>query len=196
MPTAGALDVVRAFADRHGIAPRVQVPVGSPWDRAVAAQGWVLDVGHPAGALVSVRVADLTLVAAGADRPAVDAEAPVDDWWRLVLGGRPTPAQRHVLAGVAGWFPVLHEDGVPVAACRAVCVEDHLHVSVMTVAPGARRRGHGTALLRQAATWGRERGARWGVLQVAVHNTAALALYGSSGWTEHHRYRYLVPGGG
>ena len=43
-----------------------------------------------------------------------------------------------------------------------------------------------------AARWGRDRGARWGVLQVAVHNTAALALYARAGWTEHHRYRYLV----
>jgi N-acetylglutamate synthase len=34
------------------------------------------------------------------------------------------------------------------------------------------------------------------VLQVAVHNTAALALYDRAGWTEHHRYRYLVPSGG
>ena len=80
-----------------------------------------------------------------------------------------------------------------VAAGRAVVVEDHLHLSVLTVDPAARRRGHGTALLAAAARWGRERGARWGVLQVAVHNTAALALYARTGWTEHHRYRYLVP---
>jgi ribosomal protein S18 acetylase RimI-like enzyme len=83
-----------------------------------------------------------------------------------------------------------------VGAGRVVVVEDHLHVSVLTVDPAVRRRGHGTALLAAAARWGREHGARWGVLQVAVHNTAALALYARSGWTEHHRYRYLVPSGG
>jgi predicted GNAT family acetyltransferase len=31
------------------------------------------------------------------------------------------------------------------------------------------------------------------VLQVALHNTAARALYHRLGATEHHRYRYLVP---
>jgi N-acetylglutamate synthase len=190
LPTAAALTAVREFAERNGIAPRVQAPVGSPWDKAVAAQGWVLDVGHEAGATVSVQVADLARLPVG---PRVDGGEPTEAWWRLVLGGPPTAAQRHVLG--SGGHMLLRADGVSVAAARAVVVEDHLHVSVMSVDPAHRRRGHGTALLGAAARWGRERGARWGVLQVAVHNTAALALYARSGWTEHHRYRYLVPGG-
>jgi len=235
LPTAAALAAVRTFADRHGITPRVQAPVGSPWDKAVAAQGWVLDVGHAAGAIVSVQVADLARLAvgpagdpaSGADRPAVggaaghpagaadnpatdneageaadhpaagltaEVGAPTDAWWRLVLGGPPTPAQRHVLGG-AGALTLTDAQGV-VGAGRVVVVADHLHVSVLTVDPALRRRGHGTALLAAAARWGRGHGARWGVLQVAVHNTAALALYARAGWTEHHRYRYLVPSGG
>ncbi len=190
----------------------------------------MLDVGHAAGALVSVQVAELARLASGppveVDAPTDDQErvahgraaaptddrravergrAPTDAWWRLVLGGPPTPAQRHVLAGscvenVAGAPFSAHghlvlRDGraVAVAACRGVVVEDHLHLSMLTVSPAARHRGHGTALLAAAAAWGRERGARWGVLQVAVHNTAAVALYARSGWTEHHRYRYLIP---
>jgi ribosomal protein S18 acetylase RimI-like enzyme len=50
-----------------------------------------------------------------------------------------------------------------------------------------------TALTAAAAAWGREHGARWAVLQVALHNTAARAFYDRLGTTEHHRYRYLVP---
>lgn len=191
IPTAAALTRVREFADRHGIAPRVQAPVGSPWDKAVAAEGWVLDVGHAAGSTVSVQVADLAQLP---DGPQVDEGEPTEAWWRLVLGGPPSPAQRHVLG--PGGHLVLRAEGRTVAAVRAMVVEDHLHVSVLAVDPAARRRGHGTALLGAAARWGRARGARWGVLQVAVHNAAALALYARSGWTEHHRYRYLVPGGG
>jgi len=234
MPVEAALAAVRRFADRHGIAPRVQAPVGSPWDKAVAAQGWVLDVGHAAGSVVSVQVADLGKLAVGpaadgtaasgaagspvADGTAVEVGehtgeaatievgehtgeaatievgAPTDAWWRLVLGGPPTPAQRHVLGG-AGALTLTDAQGV-VGAGRVVVVADHLHVSVLTVDPALRRRGHGTALLAAAARWGRGHGARWGVLQVAVHNTAALALYARAGWTEHHRYRYLVPSGG
>ena len=44
--------------------PRVHVPMGSPWDRAVAAAGWVLDAGHEAGAEVAVLVADVERLAA------------------------------------------------------------------------------------------------------------------------------------
>jgi len=222
LPTAAALAAVRTFAERHDITPRVQAPVGSPWDKAVAAQGWVLDVGHAAGSVVSVQVADLGKLAVGpaadgtaasgaagspvADGTAVEVGehtgeaatievgAPTDAWWRLVLGGPPTPAQRHVLGG-AGALTLTDAQGV-VGAGRVVVVADHLHVSVLTVDPALRRRGHGTALLAAAARWGRGHGARWGVLQVAVHNTAALALYARAGWTEHHRYRYLVPSGG
>ncbi|HVL86117.1 MAG TPA: hypothetical protein VM367_17775, partial [Pseudonocardia sp.] len=64
LPLPAALEAVRRFAAAHGIAPRVQVPVGSPWDRAVTAQGWVLDAGHDAGAVVAVLVAELDLLAA------------------------------------------------------------------------------------------------------------------------------------
>jgi ribosomal protein S18 acetylase RimI-like enzyme len=195
MPVAAALDEVRAFADRQRIEARVQVPVGSPWDRAVAAEGWVLDAGHAAGALVSVQVADLT---AGSDRPdgTVSAAGPSDEWWRIVLGATPTTAQRHVLASPphAGFLLVRDETGAPVAAGRAVVVDDHVHLSVLTVDPAVRRRGHGTRLLPAATEWGRRGGARWGVLQVATHNAAALALYARTGWSEHHRCRYLVPG--
>ena len=193
LPTAAALAAVRTFAERHGITPRVQAPAGSPWDKAVAAQGWVLDVGHAAGSVVSVQVADLDGLAVGhaADGAAVEVGPPTDAWWRLVLGGPPTPAQRHVLGGTGAL--TLTDAQRVVGAGRVVVVADHLHVSVLTVDPALRRRGHGTALLAAAARWGRGHGARWGVLQVAVHNTAALALYARAGWTEHHRYRYLVP---
>ena len=76
---------------------------------------------------------------------------------------------------------------------RAAVVGDHLHLSRLAVVPTARRAGVGTALTAAAAAWGREHGARWAVLQVALRNTAARALYDALGATEHHRYRYLVP---
>jgi N-acetylglutamate synthase len=72
-------------------------------------------------------------------------------------------------------------------------VDDHVHVSMLGVVPAARRRGHATALLAAAAGWGRARGAGWAVLQVALQNDDARALYDRLGYVEHHRYRYLVP---
>jgi ribosomal protein S18 acetylase RimI-like enzyme len=40
--------------------------------------------------------------------------------------------------------------------------------------------------------WGRARGARACLLQVASSNTGALALYERLGFTEHHRYHYRL----
>lgn len=76
---------------------------------------------------------------------------------------------------------------------RAAVVGDHLHLSRLAVTPASRGAGVGTALTAAAARWGRTEGARWAVLQVALHNAAARALYDRLGATEHHRYRYLVP---
>ncbi len=91
-PVPAALDAVREFAARHGIGPRVMVPVGSPWDRAVAAQGWVLDTGHAAGAEVAVLVTELAGLAGpdGPDGYEVELpQRPDPDWWRLCAGGEP-----------------------------------------------------------------------------------------------------------
>jgi N-acetylglutamate synthase len=214
-----ALDTVRDFAAEHGVPPRVHVATGSPWDRAVAAAGWVLDSGHEAGAEVAVLVADVERLAAAIDRTATehtalrshnaatrppeqhyDSEVPnvvlVDRpdyaWWALALGREPTADERWVLAPARG--PGTAFGLVPGAGViRAAVVGDHLHLSRLAVVPAARRTGVGTRLTAAAAVWGRQHGARWAVLQAALHNTAARALYDALGATEHHRYRYLVP---
>jgi ribosomal protein S18 acetylase RimI-like enzyme len=177
----------------------VHVPVGSPWDRAVAAEGWVLNVGHAKGAEVSVLVAPVAGIDVGASPPPrLHIELPPrpsDEWWRLAVGGPPTAAQERVLAGASdtGFGLLRDADGAVLGQVRATVVADHVHVSMLEVVPAARRRGHATALLAAAGAWGRERGARWAVLQVALQNDGARALYDRLGYVEHHRYRYLVP---
>jgi GNAT superfamily N-acetyltransferase len=191
LPLPQALDAVRAFAATYGIPARVQVPMGSPWDRAVASAGWVLDGHHEAGAEVAVLVGDLRRLAG----PAGDVElAPRADhpWWELALGRAPTPVERDVLdpgTSLRTAFGLLPGTGV----VRAALVEDHLHLSRLRVRPDARRRGHGRVLTAAAAGWGLAKGARWAVLQVALRNEAARAFYAGLGCVEHHRYRYLVP---
>jgi ribosomal protein S18 acetylase RimI-like enzyme len=195
LPMPAALDAVRRVAEEHGVPPRVHVPVGSPWDRAVAAEGWVLNVGHAKGAEVSVLVAPVADLTAP---PGLRIELPTrpsDEGWQLAVGGPPTPAQARVLAGAPTTaFALLRDpDGAVLGQVRAAVVEDHVHVSMLEVVPTARRRGHATALLAAAGAWGRERGARWAVLQVALQNDGARVLYDRLGYVEHHRYRYLVP---
>ncbi len=198
MPVAAALEVARGFAAEHGVPPRVQAPIGSPWDRAVSREGWVLDAGHRAGAEVSVMVAALDSGPLGPPDDRVELpERPAEQWWRLGGGADPTAAQRRVLdpGGVPRTaFALLRDpDGAAVGRLRATLVADHLHLSWLDVLPEVRRRGLAGALLRSAAAWGLRHGARWGVLQVALHNGPARALYDRVGFVEHHRYRYLVP---
>jgi ribosomal protein S18 acetylase RimI-like enzyme len=190
VPVGVALDHVRTFAARHGLAPRVQTPVGSPWSTAVEREGWVRDVGHEAGAEVAVLVTDLT---PGPAEIALRPE-PEADWWALD-GGSPDGAEGYVLtgAGTVGFGVARSTAGEPVGVVRAAVVEDHLHLSRLWTAPAARRTGVATALTAAAAAWGHARGARWGVLQVALRNGPALALHRGRGWREHHRYHYLVP---
>lgn len=197
-PLPAALDAVRAYAERAGIGPRVHVPVGSPWDRAVTGAGWVLDAGHKKGAEVSVQVVDLQRLPAP-DREIPLTARPADDWWQLATGGSPSAAERAVLAPRSGpelvFALVRDPDGAPAGQLRGAVVADHLHLSMIEVVPAARRTGLATAMVHAAAAWGRERGARWGVLQVALHNVGAIALYERLGFTEHHQYRYLIPPG-
>lgn len=122
-----ALDRVCGFAAEHGLAPRVQVAMGSPWQRAILAHGWTRDDAHPAGAEVAVLVAELPLgtgqgggeeaglagelaapnaveLTGWLEPPAPVAgveltidEEPAADWWRLTADEPVSEAQRHVL---------------------------------------------------------------------------------------------------
>lgn len=192
VPVASALDAVVAFAREHRITPRVQVPTGSPWDRAAGEQGWVLDAGHRAGAEVAVLVADLDRLAGTSPGDGIGfTDRASTDWW-AVGGGPAGPVER---ALVDPGPPLRTGFGLATGGVvRAALVEDHLHLSRLQVHPPSRRTGVGTALTAAAARWGRDRGARWAVLQVALGNTAARALYERLGCTEHHRYHYLVRG--
>jgi ribosomal protein S18 acetylase RimI-like enzyme len=62
----------------------------------------------------------------------------------------------------------------------------------MATAPGARRRGHGRAILHALASWGASRGCTRALLQVDSGNEAALALYAGAGFVAQHEYRYRI----
>lgn len=71
-----ALDRVCGFAAEHGLPPLVQVAVGSPWHRAILANGWTRHDAHPAGANVTVLVAELPGLAAAPAAPDPEQSTP------------------------------------------------------------------------------------------------------------------------
>jgi ribosomal protein S18 acetylase RimI-like enzyme len=186
VPIRQALDQVCEFAHDQGIPPLVQAIAGSATERALEASGWVPHTGHAAGHLVSVLVGPL---GAGAGEVSMLPE-PSPAWWELSAGSTdPTPAQRHVLTTGEIGYGVAE---ITAGAVRGAVVGDVLHVSRLAVRPEHRRRGLARALMAACGPWAAERGASRCVLQVAVDNAPALALYETLGFREHHRYRYWV----
>jgi N-acetylglutamate synthase len=189
VPLRTALDRVCEFAHSHAIAPVVQAVVDSPVERGIAAAGWVPNTGRAAGHLVSVLVGPLGWGAAGAGVTVLPE--PSRAWWELCAGtADPAPAQRHVLTTGEIGYGVAE---VTAGAVRAAVVADVVHIARLAVRPEHRRRGLAKALMAACGPWAATRGATRCVLQVAVDNEPALALYESLGFREHHRYRYWVP---
>ena len=195
LPVPDALAAVVAFAQRTGTRPRVQVPVGSPWDHAVERAGWVLNSDHAAGAEVAVLIGDLDpIVAAPTPLPVELPERPDQEWFREEY----PPVARAVLdpGGTPPvGFGIVRDGSAVLGRVRACLVDGHVHVAMLHTAEAVRGRGIATGMLSAAAGWGLARGARWMVLQVALQNAGARSLYGRLGMVEHHRYRYLVPPG-
>ncbi|MBW0106620.1 N-acetyltransferase, partial [Pseudonocardia sp. KRD291] len=217
MSVPDALAEVRAFAAEHGIAPVVAAPEGSPWSNRVREAGWVLEAGRAEGSEVATLVADLDgLARAGAPGGGFGTgvgttftAVPPAAWWDLfgetpddpvaatrdavLVPGPDGPESGFGLARRGG--PENEAGGGPaLGAVRATVVADHLYLSRLHTDPAARRTGVAARLTADAAAWGLRREARFAVLQVALHNEAARALYARLGCTEHHRYHYLVPG--
>jgi N-acetylglutamate synthase len=76
----------------------------------------------------------------------------------------------------------------------AGCDGDWVGFAGIEVAPSARRRGLGLAVMATLLEWGAEQGATTAYLQVLDDNDAALGLYARLGFRTHHRYCYLTPG--
>ena len=91
-----------------------------------------------------------------------------------------------------GVFGLVHRDGGMLLARVAA---DEAELLTLAVTPEARRRGVARALLADACSEARARHARALLLEVAVGNVAALALYRQAGFVEvGRRARYYADG--
>ncbi len=75
-----------------------------------------------------------------------------------------------------------HEDATPIGFVMLRAIAGEAEILTLAVLPGARRRGVGAALMRQAVETAKAAGARRLFLEAAEDNAAALALYASLGF--------------
>lgn len=112
------------------------------------------------------------------------AAFPPDDAWSAAIF-----RSQLRLPGVLG---LVHRDGGLILVRVAA---DEAEILTLAVVPAARRHGIAATLLRQAIVALRDLGARALFLEVAVNNTAALALYRRAGFTDVGRRRRYYPDG-
>ncbi|WP_241249641.1 GNAT family N-acetyltransferase [Rhodococcus sp. X156] len=184
-----AVEQVRAWYAERDLPVRFQVP-----DRMRFAElGW-----QPADPVV-VLTAPLDPGAAAA--PDVQIASAPDAAWlqRYHYRGQPAPdvaAQvvSAVLDGELGFARIGGEHPLAIGRGALTTAPDGtrwLGLNAIEVAAEHRRTGLGRRVCTALLRWGHERGAQRAYLQVAEGNEAALGLYRSMGFTEHHRYRYL-----
>ena len=119
----------------------------------------------------------------------VDLEAltfPEDPWSPFMLADeRSSPASRYWIA--------MDEAGVPIGYGGVKVGGDQADVMTIGVAPRARGRGVGRAILDALLEWARQAGAVEIFLDVRPSNEGAIALYNSRGFVEIGRVRGPSP---
>lgn len=216
-PLADAVDAVTDWYAARGLPAQFNVPLPAAADLAavLADRGWLArplvlvqtadlaDLRTRAGAMDDGATAartDATVAgatAARADLPPVRlAYEPDADWLSVVAArksaGESLPAAaRQLLTGAPHVrFARIHDAGTLIAVARATVSADRhwCGVSLLEVAPAARRRGLARHLLGTIAGWAHDdMGARRAFLQVEQRNPAT-ALYTRLGFTTHHVY--------
>lgn len=193
---AARIPRIEAFYRRAGLRPRIRsTPLDPPGlGRLLAARGWQ---AHDESQVICGG-----LGAAFRDDPDCMAlDHPTPDWMAVMSAGEhQTPARQAEkarmpdLLGVPAAWMLLQVGGVPAACAFATADGDLAGLFDLATRPGFRQRGLGRRVMAAAGAWARSQGARFAYAQVSCANTASLRLNGGLGLTEHHRYRYWLPG--
>lgn len=195
-PVGEALERVAAWYSDRGLPPLLQLPLADPANLAMAEAGW--ERLH----VTVVQVAPIAPVVEGiAARPelrAVVDPVPSRDWLGLMHDLDKGDPDSHVaiLTGppVVGFGTVRDSvSGEPVGIGRVSVEGEWAGITSVDVAPSARRRGIGSAVMRTLLDWAAQQGARWTYLQVRAANDPALRLYARLGYVTHHPYNYRQP---
>jgi ribosomal protein S18 acetylase RimI-like enzyme len=192
LPLAGAVTAVEDWYRRRDLRPTIVLPQGAapdPLAGLLAERSWVPRSG-PA----------FVMTAAVADIPAGTADvtfAPEPDAAFLGLyryRGQDLPPIARTLMMSAPWqaFGTISRDGRTVACGRISVAGDLGVMTAVEVDPSSQRQGLGTAITAGLAAAAAAQGARTILLQVETTNAAARALYQRCGFTDSHRYHYMI----
>lgn len=200
VPLDEALAHAREWYAARGLPVQFQLPVEARrlLDAELGERGWV--ASQPVEVLAA-RL-DRLLATAPADQPAVEvADRPEDAWLaRYRDGDGSAPAARGILTRhEQAAFAGVRVDGELVAIGRATLDQETtpagegplwLGITAVEVAPGHRRHGLARAVMYGLWRWGADRGATRSHLEVSADNAAALELYRTLGYWQHHVYHY------
>jgi GNAT superfamily N-acetyltransferase len=197
-PVAGALGEVEAWYAARGLPALVQTPLADPVDVQLRGLGWrQLHVTIVQVAPVGPVLSRLPSGEPGGLRSVVAAE-PSTDWLSLMHDLDPERRESH-LAILTGpdrvGFVTTYDGDEPVGIGRVSIEGTWAGVTSVDVAPGRRRSGIGTVVMRELLAWAGDKGAVASYLQVRALNAAALRLYAALGYVTHHPYGYRVPPG-
>jgi N-acetylglutamate synthase len=127
--------------------------------------------------------------------PAVALASHPDDEWSSL---HPRQVPREVLTAVVDGEVIFATVAGAAVGRGAVTVSPNgtrwAGLSSVHVAEDARRRGLARTVCDGLLAWAADRGATHAYVQVLADNTAAIRLYGSMGFGEHHRSRYVSLG--
>jgi GNAT superfamily N-acetyltransferase len=198
LPLSEAADFVEEWYAARGLPARAQIPTVAcaDVDELLANKGWA------AADETMVMVADVRpVLAANAvreDLPHVAVEDVPSAAWLSTYhyrGGDLPPHAVHMMSlhDKAGFASVADSGGV-LAIVRGAIDEGWLGLTAVETVDRARRQGLARHAVLGTVAWAAKRGARHVYLQVADHNSAAIAMYEGLGFVEHHRYRYRQRG--
>ncbi|MFG1654453.1 GNAT family N-acetyltransferase [Micromonospora sp. NPDC049275] len=191
-PLPAAVDAVeRWYADQGRPAMiNTPLPLAAPVGAELDERGW----GSRPPTLVQTAPLPLATPGAASVGGVVElATAPSEGWLAVAAGrkGGLPDAARHVLTAVDQVrFAHVYVDGTLVAIGRGAVTGQGrwLGLSLIEVLPPLRRQGLARRVIDTLVEWGTATGATHAFLQVEQHNTAAVALYRTLGFTTHHTY--------
>src|SRR6266566_3083719 len=192
LPLPEAVKEVDEWYRRRGLRPMIVLPRGAapkPLENLLAERSWV-----PRPGPAFVMTADVADIPA---RPADVHFAPEPDAAFLGLyryRGQDLPPIARTLMMSAPWqaFGTISRDGRTVACGRISVAGDLGVMTAVEVDPSSQRQGLGTAITAGLAAAAAAQGARTILLQVETTNAAARALYQRCGFTDSHRYHYMI----